>query len=87
VEQTEQTFRNILAALSEAGAGIRDVVRVHYILPDKTQFQKTWPVLQKWFGDVRPAATMIQAELMEDVMKIEIEVTARKSDTVANPGE
>ena len=36
------------------------------------------PVLQKWFGDVRPAATMIEAGLMEEVMKIEIEVTAKK---------
>lgn len=36
------------------------------------------PVLQKWLGQVRPAATMIQAGLMEEVMKIEIEVTAKK---------
>lgn len=36
------------------------------------------PVLQKWLGDVRPAATMIQAGLMEEAMKIEIEVTAKK---------
>ncbi len=40
------------------------------------------PVLQKWFGDVRPAATMIQAGLMEEVMKIEIEVTAKKGGAV-----
>ena len=57
---------------------MKDVVRVHYILPDRDDFPKTWPVLQKWFGDVRPAATMIQASLMKNEMKIEIEVTARK---------
>ncbi|KXH37804.1 endoribonuclease L-PSP [Colletotrichum simmondsii] len=78
VEQTEQTMENIAAALAEAGAKIKDVVRVRYILPDRNDFQKTWPVLQKYFGEVRPAATMIQAALMEDVMKIEIEVTAKK---------
>ncbi|KAK0372578.1 endoribonuclease L-PSP [Colletotrichum limetticola] len=78
VEQTEQTMENIAAALAEAGAEIKDVVRVRYILTDRNDFQKTWPVLQKYFGDVRPAATMIQAALMEDVMKIEIEVTAKK---------
>jgi enamine deaminase RidA (YjgF/YER057c/UK114 family) len=55
-----------------------DVVRVRYILPDRSDFHKTWPVLQKWLGDVRPAATMIQAGLMEEAMKIEIEVTAQK---------
>ncbi|KAK4226174.1 Endoribonuclease L-PSP/chorismate mutase-like protein [Podospora fimiseda] len=79
VEQTEQTFLNISAALSEAGAEMKDVVRVRYILPDRRDFEKCWPILQKYLGDVRPAATMIQAGLMEEVMKIEVEVTARKT--------
>ncbi|KAI8265573.1 RutC family protein [Colletotrichum sp. SAR11_239] len=78
VEQTEQTMENIAAALAAAGAEMKDVVRVHYILPDRNDFQMTWPVLQKWFGDVRPAATMIQAGLMEEAMRIEIEVTAKR---------
>jgi enamine deaminase RidA (YjgF/YER057c/UK114 family) len=34
VEQTEQCFKNIIYALSEAGATLEDVVRVHYIVPD-----------------------------------------------------
>ncbi|KAL1898289.1 hypothetical protein Cpir12675_001995 [Ceratocystis pirilliformis] len=84
VEQTEQTFKNIEDALASAGSSIKDVVRVRYILPDRTQFKKTWPVLQKWLGNVRPAATMIQANLMEDVMKIEIEVTAAKGTALAS---
>ncbi|KZL65355.1 endoribonuclease l-psp [Colletotrichum incanum] len=79
VEQTEQTMQNIAAALAEAGAEIKDVVRVRYILPDRRDFQKTWPVLQKYFGEVRPAATMVQAGLMEEAMKIEVEVTAKKA--------
>ncbi|KAK2023063.1 endoribonuclease L-PSP [Colletotrichum zoysiae] len=78
-EQAEQTMQNIAAALADAGAQIKDVVRVRYILPDRRDFQETWPVLQKHFGDVRPAATMIQAGLMEEAMKIEIEVTAKKA--------
>ncbi|KAK4189317.1 Endoribonuclease L-PSP/chorismate mutase-like protein [Podospora australis] len=76
-EQAEQCFVNISAALAEAGAEVKDVVRVRYILPDRKDFSKTWPVLQKWLGDARPAATMIQAGLMEEVMKIEVEVTAK----------
>ena len=55
-----------------------EVVRVRYILPDGADFENTWPVLRRWFGDVRPAATMIQASLMKKEMKIEIEVTAKK---------
>lgn len=68
---------NIDAALKEAGATVADIVRVRYVLPDAKQFPLCWPVLRKWFGNVRPAATMIQAGLMEDIMKIEIEVTAK----------
>ena len=59
---------------------MRDVVRVTYMLPDKKEFPLIWPVLRMHFGDVRPAATMIQAELMKEEMKIEIEVTAQKSE-------
>jgi enamine deaminase RidA (YjgF/YER057c/UK114 family) len=70
---------NIEAALTEAGSSIKDVVRVRYIFPEKSDFPKCWPVLRKWFGDVRPAATMIQAGLLEEIMKVEIEVTAKKS--------
>lgn len=76
VEQCDQAFKNIHAALKEAGADMKDVVRVHYLLPDRNDFEPCWPVLQKRLGDVRPAATMTQTGLMEEVMKIEIEVTA-----------
>jgi enamine deaminase RidA (YjgF/YER057c/UK114 family) len=76
--QTEQTFKNIDAALKQAGFTIADVVRVHYILPDGADFPACQTALKKWFGNVRPAATMIVADLIDDVMKIEIEVTAFK---------
>ena len=77
-EQTEQCFRNIRATLEQAGATLGDVVRVHYILPIREDFQKCWPVIRKYLGDVRPAATMFTAGLADVRMKIEIEVTARK---------
>ena len=79
LEQTDQCLRNIESALKEAGAGMKDVVRVHYILPNTADFEKTWPILRKYFGDVRPAATMICAGLADPRMKIEIEVTALKT--------
>ena len=77
LEQTEQTFRNIQSALRKAGAELSDVVRVTYILPKAEHFSDCWPVLRKYFGAVRPAATMICAQLMDPRMQIEIEVTAR----------
>jgi reactive intermediate/imine deaminase len=76
--QTEQCLKNIDAALKQAGASLADVVRVTYVLPDGSEFEKCWPVLRKYFGDVRPAAMMIQASLLDPRMKIEIEVTAMR---------
>jgi len=85
-DQAEQALRNIADALAQAGASVADVVRVRYILPDRGDFPAIWPVLRKWFGDVRPAATMVQAGLMEECMKVEIEVTARKGTGGELPG-
>ena len=79
VEQTEQCMKNIQAALQEAGAGLGDIVRVTYILPKAERFADCWPVLRKYFGAIRPAATMLSAGLAAPRMQIEIEVTARKS--------
>ena len=79
VEQAEQCLKNIAAALQQAGATIADVVRITYVLPDVSQFEACWPVLQKYFGDVRPAAMMISAGLLDSRMLIEIEVTALKA--------
>ena len=76
-EQCAQTLSNIEAALAEAGASFADVVRVHYILPDRDDWPACWPVVSRAFGDVRPAATMFVAGLQDARMKIEIEVTAR----------
>jgi len=78
IEQTEQCFRNIAAALAEAGASLADVVRVRYILTRAADFEPIWPVMQKHLGTVRPAATMIVAGLVDARMLIEIEVTARR---------
>jgi enamine deaminase RidA (YjgF/YER057c/UK114 family) len=75
-EQAAQCLRNIEAALAQAGASMRDVVRVRYILPNAADFPATWPVLRAAFGEIRPAATMFEAKLADPRMKIEIEVDA-----------
>ena len=78
VAQAEQCIRNIEAALAQAGSSLADVVRVHYILPDAAEFPPCWPVLRRHFGEIRPAATMFCANLLDPRIRIEIEVTARK---------
>ena len=79
VAQAEQCFRNIEAALRQAGASLADVVRIHYILPDADEFADCWPVMRKYLGEIRPAATMICAGLADPRMRIEIEVTALRA--------
>src|SRR5262249_8226067 len=65
VAQCKQSMRTIASVLSQAGASMAD-------------FEPCWPVLKAYLGNVRPAATMIQAGLSDPRMKIEIEVTARR---------
>jgi enamine deaminase RidA (YjgF/YER057c/UK114 family) len=79
VEQADQCMRNIVEAFTKGGFALSDVVRVHYILPDAADFEPCWPVLKTYFGEIRPAATMIAAGLADGRMKIEIEVTAHRS--------
>ena len=57
--QADQCLRNIETALRAAGASLADVVRVTYMLPNAADFEPCWPVLRRYFGEVRPAATMI----------------------------
>lgn len=78
IEQAGQCLRNIDAALGEAGASRRDIVRVRYMLPKVEDFEPCWPTLRDYFAGIRPAATMIAVGLSDPRMKIEIEVTARK---------
>ena len=77
-EQARQTFRNITAALAEAGASLADIVRVRYYMPDLADWPTIVPVLGEVFGAIRPAATALVCGLVDPRMKIEIEVTARR---------
>ncbi len=78
--QTAQCFENIKAALSAANSDLNQVVRIHYILPNKADFDQCAPIIREYLAESRPAATMIEAGLLDDAMKIEIEVTAKIKD-------
>ena len=77
VEQADQCFKNIEKALIQAGSSIDNIVRVNYIYTNKLDFEPCWPVFKKYLGNAKPAATMFIAGLLDDKMKLEIEVTAR----------
>ena len=76
--QADQAFLNIKAAMEKAGFGLEHIVRVHYILPKPEDFPACWPVFKKFLGEIRPAATMFVAALLDPRMKIEIEVTGKR---------
>lgn len=78
VTQARQVFSNIAAALEQAGASLDDVVRVTYYLTDRAYFQALAPLFGEYFARARPAATAVICGLVDERMKIEIEVTARK---------
>jgi enamine deaminase RidA (YjgF/YER057c/UK114 family) len=79
VVQADRCFQNIQRVLADAKCRLSDVVRVTYIVPDRDDFPKTWPILQRYLGDIRPAATMLVAGLADPRMKIEIQVTAKRA--------
>jgi enamine deaminase RidA (YjgF/YER057c/UK114 family) len=82
-EQARQTFRNIEQALGAAGAALTDVMRVRYYVPNAADWPAIVPVLGEVFGAIRPAATALFCGLVDPRMKIEIEVTARRSSASA----
>jgi len=77
-EQTRNTMETIAAALAEAGFSLADVVRANYYITDAAYVDRVFPILGEYFGEIRPAATMIVCGLNKPEMKIEIEVTARR---------
>jgi len=84
--QCRQALANIAAALAGAGASLDDVVRVRYILPDRSEFPTCWAILGEAFAVARPAATMIEAGLISPEIRIEIEATARLPRAAAGGG-
>ena len=74
--QCQAALEIIRKALAEAGSGLEHAVRVHYILPDRHEFEQCWPILKDTFGANPPAATMIECGLIDPKYRIEIELTA-----------
>ncbi|RIJ27751.1 RidA family protein [Henriciella algicola] len=78
--QADACFATISRVLEEAGFAIADIVRVQYTLTDRALVDEVAPVLGRHMGDIRPAATMVISGLISPEMKIEIEVTALRSE-------
>jgi len=77
-QQARNAITTINAALNAAGFVMGHVVRVQYTVTSRDVIAEIQPELQRAFGAIKPAATMVIAGLIEDNMKVEIEVTAYK---------
>ncbi|MBU3725672.1 MAG: RidA family protein [Burkholderiaceae bacterium] len=78
-QQAENALNTIEGALEQAGFSLADVVRANYYIADAADADAIIPVLGKFFGEIRPAATLLVTKLMKPEMKIEIDVTAFKN--------
>jgi len=83
-EQTQQIFLNIEVLLREGGATMKDIVRIRYVLKDISEWKDCRRVLRRWLGAVRPASSVQQAIMLDDMVRIEVEVTARKTGQLHN---
>ena len=76
--QAHQCFVTIEAVLKDAGFTRADIVRVTHYVTDRALINDLKPVLSEHLATIRPAATMVIADLMTPEMLYEIEVTAFK---------
>ena len=74
--QTEQTLRNVEAALRVAGVTMADVVKVTVWLTDTANFAAMNEVYRRWFDEPRPVRACVRADLMGQDLLVEIEATA-----------
>lgn len=77
-QQTHNAFSNIMAALKSTEFELGHTARVQYTVSDKKYIPEILPVIKQYFGNILPAATMVIAGMVDDKMKIEVEVTCYK---------
>ncbi len=81
VEQTRQIFRNLGRILDAAGARPADVAKVTIFMRDVDQRPLINPVRQEFFGEHRPASTLVGVSaLVRPELLLEIEATAQLRD-------
>ena len=81
VEQFRVALQSIDACLRHAGAQARHVVKVTIFMIDVGELQAINPVLVEYFGEHRPASTLVGvSSLVDPRFRVEIEAVAYLGD-------
>jgi reactive intermediate/imine deaminase len=74
--QTEQALDNLMAVLSQAGAGMEDVLKMTVFLADIDDFDAMNETYAGYFGGEPPARSAVQAGALPKGVGVEIEAVA-----------
>lgn len=74
--QTRYVIGKIEAALAEAGASLADVVRTRVFVRNIADWEPVARAHGEIFADIRPANTLVRAEMIDPAMLVEIEAEA-----------
>lgn len=77
-EQTEQSLKNLVSILEEAGYGIEDVVKTTVFIKDMNEFGLINEVYGEFFKDDKPARACVEVARLPKDVKVEIDAIAAK---------
>jgi len=74
--QTEQVFKNLIAALDSVDAGLKDLAKIMVYLTDKADFPGFMAIKNRYLSSYFPAQTVVVVEFGSPEFKVEVEAIA-----------
>ena len=79
-DQTLMAFSVISRALEQAGCSMADLMRIRVFVTSREEFDRIKPIIREQCLVAQPANTTVICDLVDERMRVEIEVTARIPD-------